>query len=98
MAISTQSNDPLHILSQLIDGGLGGMDPETATHLYTVPEQTTDGLFIDPKVWRLANPALGDFRSLEELRTAAGRTADTAGRTADYAGGGAASGNASRRL
>lgn len=70
IVISTQSNDPQHILSQLIDDGLSGHDPTTVCHLYEIPE---DKDAFDEKTWKLANPALGDFRSLSEMRTAAKR-------------------------
>lgn len=69
VVISTQSNDPEHILSKLIDDGLSGVDPTIATHLYAVPETCED--IFDPKVWKAANPALGDFRSLDDLRAIA---------------------------
>lgn len=66
--ISTQSNDPQHILSQLIDDGLSGQDPRIVCHLYTVPEDADERqIFRDRKLWKLANPALGDFRSLEDM-------------------------------
>ena len=64
LAISTQSNDPEHILSKLIDDGLSGEDPTTVCHLYAAPE---DCNLLDEGAWRAANPALGDFRSHEEL-------------------------------
>jgi phage terminase large subunit-like protein len=64
LAISTQSNDPEHILSKLIDDGLSGEDPTTVCHLYAAPE---DADLMDESAWRAANPALGDFRSHEEL-------------------------------
>lgn len=81
IVISTQSNDPQHILSQLIDDGLKTgkyKDPTTVCHLYEVPidnekMQVTYDVFNDPKVWKMANPALGDFRSLSEMKTAAKR-------------------------
>lgn len=74
IVISTQSNDPQHILSQLIDDGLKGEDPTTVCHLYAVPDDADDkAVFTDEKLWKLANPALGDFRSLEEMQTAAAR-------------------------
>jgi len=60
IVISTQSNDPQHILSKLIDDGLSGLDPTIVCHLYAVPEDCAD--VFDPEVWALANPALGDFR------------------------------------
>jgi phage terminase large subunit-like protein len=72
IVISTQSNDPQHILSQLIDDGMGGLDPTTICHLYAVPE-AAENVFTDRKLWKLANPALGDFRSLSEMKTAAKR-------------------------
>ena len=72
IVISTQSNDPLHPLSILIDDALRSEDKTTVCHLYAVPDDTED-IFDDPKVWRKANPALGDFRSLSEMKTAAQR-------------------------
>ncbi|MDH2311440.1 terminase large subunit [Methylobacterium brachiatum] len=71
ITISTQSNDPEHILSKLIDDGLSGQDETIVCHLYAVPEETPDSQIFDPKVWKLANPALGDFRSLADLRATA---------------------------
>ena len=74
IVISTQSNDPQHILSQLIDDGLSGRDKTTVCHLYAVPDDAdTEAIFSDRKLWKLANPALADFRSLPEMRTAAKR-------------------------
>jgi len=71
VTISTQSCDPEHILSALIDDGLHVEDPSTVTHLYAVPDETED--IFDEAVWYQANPALGDFRSLEDMRTMADR-------------------------
>ena len=71
ITISTQSNDPQHILSQLIDDGLNSKDSTTVTHLYTVPEDVED--IFDENIWKLANPALGSFRSMEDMRTQAER-------------------------
>lgn len=70
VVISTQSNDPQHILSQLIDDGCNGTDPSTIAHLYAVPD---DADIWDEEVWKLGNPALGDFRSLDDLRAYAAR-------------------------
>ena len=67
LAISTQSNDPEHICSKLIDDGLSGEDPTTVCHLYAAPE---DCDLDDEAAWYAANPALGDFRSFDELATA----------------------------
>jgi phage terminase large subunit-like protein len=72
IVISTQSNDPQHPLSILIDDGLSGRDPTTVCHLHTIPEGT-ENIFTDKKIWAIANPALSKFRSLSEMKTAAGR-------------------------
>lgn len=73
ITISTQSNDPEHILSRLIDDGLNANDASIVCHLYEVPEDCKN--IYDPAVWRLANPALGDFRSLVDLQTIADKAA-----------------------
>lgn len=67
--ISTQSNDPEHILSKLIDDGVSAKDPRIVCHLYEVPEDCKN--IFDPKVWKKANPALGDFRSFADLKAIA---------------------------
>ena len=69
VVISTQSNDPEHILSKLIDDGINARDPTIVCHLYEVPEDTKD--IFDPRAWKKANPALGDFRSLADLKAIA---------------------------
>ncbi len=69
IVISTQSNDPEHILSKLIDDGREAKDPTIVCHLYEVPEDCKD--IFDPRVWKKANPALGDFRSLADLKAIA---------------------------
>lgn len=69
VVISTQSNDPEHVLSKLIDDGLNAGDPRIVCHLYEVPLDVED--IYDEKVWRLANPAIGDFRLLDDFRALA---------------------------
>src|SRR5690606_624511 len=64
ITISTQSNDPEHILSKLIDDGLSDADDTTVCHLYAADE---DCDLLDETGWKAANPALGDFRSYDEL-------------------------------
>ena len=75
IVISTQSNDPLHVLSELIDDGLSSKDPTTVVHLYAVPDDldNPDEAMIDESLWGLANPAMGSFRNLDDLRASAGR-------------------------
>jgi phage terminase large subunit-like protein len=64
VTISTQSNDPEHILSKLIDDGLSGVDPSIVCHLYAADE---DCDLEDEAQWLKANPALGVFRDREDL-------------------------------
>ncbi len=73
ITISTQSNDPNHILSQLIDDGLTRRDPGIVCHLYAVPEETPPEDLFRERTWALANPALGDFRSLADMRASAAK-------------------------
>jgi phage terminase large subunit-like protein len=67
ITISTQSNDPEHIMSKLIDDGLSGIDPAIVCHLYAADE---DCELADEKQWHKSNPALGKFRDFEDLATA----------------------------
>lgn len=75
LILSTQAEDDTALLSQLIDYGRevneGAIDdPSFKLIEYTVP----DGYDIyDEQNWKLANPALGDFRSLDEMRAMAHR-------------------------
>lgn len=72
--ISTQANDASHILSELIDYARNKNDETTMCHLYAVPDDTDqERLYSDPQIWKLANPALGKIRSLEEMRDMARR-------------------------
>jgi phage terminase large subunit-like protein len=71
ITISTQSNDPEHILSKLIDDGLNANDPTIVCHLYAVPDEIPDEDLFREETWYQANPALGVFRSLEDLRAVA---------------------------
>jgi len=71
IVISTQSNDPQHVLSQLIDDGLRAQDKAIVCHLYTVPDDEPD--IWDERCWKKANPALADFRSIGDMRAMAVR-------------------------
>ena len=71
VVISTQNPDPQHILSELIDDGLNSDDPTTVVELHTTPDDTEDIYTVD--AWKKSNPALGDFRSLEDLEILANR-------------------------
>jgi phage terminase large subunit-like protein len=72
IVISTQSNDPQHILSTLIDDGLSGKDPSIVCHLYWVKDDA-ENIFSDIELWKQANPALGIFRSLTEMKSMAAK-------------------------
>lgn len=71
VVISTQSADPNHIMSELVDYALkiqdGTLPPDPAFYgcIYSAPDDA------DPwaeSTWYACNPALNDFRSLEEMQ------------------------------
>lgn len=73
--ISTRTSDRTHVMSELVfygeqvrDGILE--DPTFSAHIFTTPADADPW---DEAAWYAANPALGDFRSLEEIRTFATR-------------------------
>ena len=70
VVISTQSSDPHHIMSELVDYGCqvrDGIikDPTFCPVIYSAPTEADPW---DEATWFECNPALGDFRSLEEMR------------------------------
>lgn len=73
IVISTQSGDPKHVMSELVDEAeqvRDGVieDPSFFPCIYRAPDDS------DPwaeETWRACNPALGDFRSLEEMKNSA---------------------------
>jgi phage terminase large subunit-like protein len=73
IVISTQSHDPGHIMSELVDYGIRvrdgiDVDPSFYAAIYAAP------LEADPwaeETWYECNPALGDFRSLEDMQISA---------------------------
>ena len=75
ICISTAGYDRHSILWELYQHALKvretpSLDP---TFLPIIWEAPIDADWKDEKIWRAANPALGDFRSLEELRAACKR-------------------------
>lgn len=75
IVISTQSADDLSLMSEMVDYGrqvrAGIIDDATfSAFIYEAPADADPW---DEAVWPLANPALGDFRSLEEMRAFAAR-------------------------
>ena len=69
IVISTQSPDPQHPLSEMIDDGLRANSRSIAVHLYCASDDVED--LMDEGAWLDANPALGDFRKTEDVRTLA---------------------------
>ena len=72
LVISTQAADDSHVLSELIDDALGADDPSIA---YAVWAAEPDADPYTEETWAACNPALGTFRSLEEMQSAARRAA-----------------------
>lgn len=65
IAISTQAANDADLLSQWIDDAQGSGDPRIVCHLYTAQAGCD---LMDMAAWKAANPALGTFRSLDDLR------------------------------
>lgn len=75
LIIGTQSPDDNSLMSQLVDYAKSVRsgeieDPSFSGFVYEIPKEAN---VFDEKTWALANPALGDFRSLEEMQITAGR-------------------------
>lgn len=73
LAISTQSSDPLSVMSELADDALKcaagtNEDPTFWGHVFTIPE---DKDVFDERNWPLANPAIGLFRVPDDVRALA---------------------------
>lgn len=65
IVISTQAANDADLLSQWIDDAKASKDPRIVCHVYAAPENCD---LLDESAWRTANPALGLFRSLDDLR------------------------------
>lgn len=73
IVISTQARDPRSLMSELVEDArkvINGQveDPTLAAFLFEVPKDADP---FDESLWPLANPALGDFLSLTDMRAAA---------------------------
>ncbi|HEY0011566.1 MAG TPA: terminase TerL endonuclease subunit [Allosphingosinicella sp.] len=68
LTISTQSHRDDHVLTEMIEDALSGEDPTTVCHLYAADAGCD---VMDEAQWAKANPALGDFRSFEDVRVKA---------------------------
>lgn len=65
IAISTQAATDADLFSVWLDDAEASSDPRIVSHLYTAPEGCD---LLDETAWRAANPALGLFRSEDDLR------------------------------
>lgn len=65
IAISTQAANDADLLSVWIDDAQASNDPQIVCHLYSSP---ADCDLMNAEAWRASNPALGIFRSEEDLK------------------------------
>lgn len=65
IAISTQAASDADLLSTWIDDAKASGDPRIVCRVYEAPK---DCDLLDESAWKAANPALGTFRSLDDLR------------------------------
>jgi phage terminase large subunit-like protein len=65
VAISTQAANDADLFSVWLDDAKNSADPRIVSHVYAAP---ADCGLMDEAAWRAANPALGLFRSLDDLR------------------------------
>jgi len=72
LAISTQAPTDGDLFSIWLDDAVRSGDPRIVCHLYTAP---SDCSVKDRKAWKAANPALGLFRSVEDVKEQAERAA-----------------------
>lgn len=71
-AISTQAPNDNDLFSIWLDDAKESKDPRIVSHVYSSP---ADCDLTDESAWKAANPALGKFRSLKDLREQAERAA-----------------------
>lgn len=72
MVISTQAPNDADLLSIWLDDAIASRDKRIVCHLYAAPK---DCELTDKEAWKAANPALGKFRSLPDVREQAERAA-----------------------
>ena len=77
LSISTQAANDGDLLSIWIDDAKTSNDPHTVCHVYSADK---DFKITDPKAWKQANPALGVFRSEDDIR----KLADKANRMPSF--------------
>lgn len=72
IAISTQAPTDADMFSLWLDDAKHSKDKRTVSHVY---EAAADCVLTDPKAWKAANPALGLFRSREDVKEQAEQAA-----------------------
>jgi len=72
LVISTQAATDAALLSVWIDDARISKDPKIVCHVYEAPVGSS---LTDPKAWTAANPALGEFRSLSDMKSWAKKAA-----------------------
>lgn len=72
LCISTQASDDADLLSVWIDDAQKSKDPHIVCHVYAASKNARVD---DEKAWKAANPALGLFRSLDDLKKQAEKAA-----------------------
>lgn len=65
IAISTQAASDADLFSVWIDDAQSSRDPRIVCHVY---EADKDAGVLDPEAWKAANPALGSFRSPDDMK------------------------------
>lgn len=65
IAISTQSATDADLFSQWLDDAANAKDPRIVSHVYSAPVECD---LSDRKAWKAANPALGKFRSVADIK------------------------------
>lgn len=64
IAISTQAATDGDLFSIWLDDAKNAKDPRIVSHVYTAPENCE---VMDKAAWKAANPALGEFRSIQDI-------------------------------
>lgn len=72
IAISTQAANDADLFSIWLDDAEQSQDPRIVSHVYSAGK---DADLLDKKAWKAANPALGLFRSLDDLAEQAKKAA-----------------------
>ena len=71
-AISTQAPNDNDLFSIWLDDAKSSKDPRIVSHVHTAP---IDCDLLDESAWKAANPALGKFRSMKDMKEQAERAA-----------------------